>query len=72
MILSKTDGSPVTEAEARGILERYGPIELCVPTNTGRGHEYAMAFGIYAKFAYYLDCRDALRVRLYPFHSRLL
>ena len=65
VILSKQNGGVVTDSEAREILEHYGPIELCLPTNTGN-RRYPAACGMYIKFAYYLDCRDALRVSSTP------
>ncbi|KAL2446497.1 hypothetical protein ABEF95_013056 [Exophiala dermatitidis] len=61
VILSKNDGRPISESEARQLLSKFGPIELCAPTNTMDSVRYNMASGIYLKFAYYLDCRDALR-----------
>ncbi|EXJ82196.1 hypothetical protein A1O3_06009 [Capronia epimyces CBS 606.96] len=61
VILSRQDGAMPTEAEARQLLGKYGPIEMCVNTNTVDRARYNMAPGMYIKFAYYLDCRDALR-----------
>ncbi|KAJ4581314.1 hypothetical protein HRR81_000352 [Exophiala dermatitidis] len=61
VILSKHDGRPISESEARQLLSKFGPIELCAPTNTMDSARYNMACGIYVKFAYYLDYRDALR-----------
>jgi len=55
VILSRKDGTPVTEQEARGLLEQYGPIETIVPDPSGR---------LFVKFVYYLDCRDALKVQI--------
>ncbi|KIW14146.1 hypothetical protein PV08_06927 [Exophiala spinifera] len=57
VILSKKDGSPMTEAEARGVLEPYGRIELCIPADS----RHLSISGMYIKFAFYLDCRDALK-----------
>jgi hypothetical protein len=61
VILSKSNGIAVTEAEAKGILGRYGPIELLAATNTAI-ERAGTCQGMYVRFAYYLDCRDALRV----------
>ncbi|KAH0829599.1 hypothetical protein AYO21_07556 [Fonsecaea monophora] len=62
VILSKTDGTMVSEAETRGILERYGPLELVAPTNMANRRHGGSGYGMYVKFAFYLDCRDALRL----------
>ncbi|OAP55827.1 hypothetical protein AYL99_09979 [Fonsecaea erecta] len=62
VILSKTDGTMVTEAETRGILERYGPLELVVPTTMANRRHGGSGDGMYVKFAFYLDCRDALKL----------
>lgn len=69
VILSKHDGRPISESEARQLLSKFGPIELCAPTNTMDSARYNMACGIYVKFAYYLDCRDALRVSIGPLRA---
>ncbi|EXJ81836.1 hypothetical protein A1O1_07901 [Capronia coronata CBS 617.96] len=61
VILSRQDGGNVSEAEARHMLSKYGPIELCVHTQAMDRSKHNMAAGVYVKFAYYLDCRDALR-----------
>lgn len=58
--MSKKDGSALTEAEARGVLEPYGKVELCVPAESN----HLNIRGMYVKFAFYLDCRDALKVRM--------
>ena len=52
----------MTEMEARALLDKYGPLELIVPTNNVDGVRFGMKQGMFVKFAYYLDCRDALRV----------
>ena len=62
VILSKSDGSYVTEAEAKGLLARYGPLEVVAATSTLNKRNNTPTYGIFVKFAYYLDCRDALRV----------
>ncbi|KIW25930.1 uncharacterized protein PV07_09064 [Cladophialophora immunda] len=62
VILSKTDGTMITEAETRGILERYGPLELVAPTNMANRRHGGSGYGMYVKFAFYLDCRDALKL----------
>ncbi|KAJ9494087.1 hypothetical protein LTR99_006670 [Exophiala xenobiotica] len=57
VILSKKDGTAVTELEARRLLDRYGRIDLCVPANSRNNN----LDGMYIKFAFYLDCQDALK-----------
>jgi hypothetical protein len=60
VILSKKDGTAVTELEARRLLDRYGRIEVCVPANSRNNN----LDGMFIKFAFYLDCQDALKVRI--------
>ena len=62
VILSKVDGSNVTEAEARGVLERYGQLEIVAPTSNTNNRNNTTTYGMFVKFAFYLDCRDALKV----------
>lgn len=68
VILSKVNGIQTTEEEARFMLERYGPIELLTTTdkmdNPPRNH---IQGGMYVKFAFYLDCQDALKA--FPHHN---
>ena len=66
VILTKLNGVPVTENEARGLLERYGAIEGIFSTIGIRERPAHLPQGMYVRFAYYLDCRDALR----SFHNQ--
>jgi hypothetical protein len=52
----------MTTTEARSILERYGPIEEIYRYKV-RNHQHGdpTRQGIYVKYAYWADCRDALR-----------
>jgi hypothetical protein len=63
VIISKISGAYISEAEARQILSPYGAIDYICPTSAIRGRAVGMPQGIYVRFAFYLDCRDALRVR---------
>jgi hypothetical protein len=68
VFLFKKDCSAATEDEARSLLAPFGPIELCAAT-TGVARElqdHGKIPAMYVKFAYYLDCRDALKVSLLP------
>lgn len=65
MILSKVGGGIVTEQEARAILQPYGSIELCAPTQTFDAPRGKLYGSMYVKFAFYLDCQDALKVSIH-------
>ena len=69
VILSKADGGSVTEAEARGVLERFGPLDLIAATNALNRRFGGLAQAMFVRFAYYLDCRDALRVSFDPLQT---
>lgn len=62
VIMSKMNGEAVTEQEARRMLERFGPIELLAPTQRMEHPRNNLKGGMYVKFAFYLDCQDALKV----------
>ncbi|KAK5063133.1 hypothetical protein LTR84_005209 [Exophiala bonariae] len=68
VILSNVNGIQITEDEARFMLERYGPIEIMATTekmdNPPRNN---IKGGMYVKFAFYLDCQDALKA--FPHHT---
>lgn len=66
VILSKRDGTYVTEPQAHGLLAQYGPISDCIPVEASHHPDYSVPQGMYVKFAFYLDCRDALRVSCQP------
>lgn len=61
VILSKMNGDIVTEEEARRMLERFGPIELMAPTQRMEHPRNNLQGAMYIKFAFYLDCQDALK-----------
>lgn len=51
----------MTEQEARGMLEPFGALECVAAEKDG---------SMYIRYAYYLDCRDALRVLIPLFSFR--
>ena len=61
VVITKLDGVPVTEAEAHDILGRYGEAEAMFGTERLSERPTTLPQGQYVRFAYYLDCRDALR-----------
>ena len=69
--MTKVDGSDVTEAEARGILDRFGALEVVAATRANNPRTGTMTNGMFVRFAFYLDCRDALRVSFTIFNSIL-
>ncbi|KAL9132292.1 MAG: hypothetical protein Q9175_006532 [Cornicularia normoerica] len=59
LYLSKVSGGPISETEARNVLSRHGPIEsiwLCSQTDK---EMFRLPDGIWIKFVYFQDCRDA-------------
>ena len=68
LYLSRVSGGPISETEARDVLSRHGPIEsvwLCSQTDK---EMFRLPDGIWVKFVYFQDCRDAQAVgwsRLY-------
>ncbi len=62
LFLSKISGGPITEDEARRVLEPYGAIEkLWYNTQTDK-EMFRLPEGIWVMFAYFQDCRDAQAV----------
>ena len=62
LYLSKFTGDEITEAEARAVLEPYGAIEtVWYPTKTDC-QIYQLPKGIWVKFGFFQDCRDAQAV----------
>ena len=60
--MSKVSGGPISETEAREVLSRHGPIEsvwLCSQTDK---EMFRLPDGIWVKFVYFQDCRDAQAV----------
>ncbi|KAK5079729.1 hypothetical protein LTR70_008344 [Exophiala xenobiotica] len=61
VVLSRVGGGPVSKDEAHELLSRYGPIQETQPTTHADANTYGMPEGIWVKFAYYLDFKDALK-----------
>ncbi|KPI43443.1 Tripeptidyl aminopeptidase [Cyphellophora attinorum] len=60
------NGGNVSEHEARDVLSRFGEIETIMSTDMIPGRPTSLPRGQYVRFAFFLDCRDALR-RLHEF-----
>ena len=66
LYLSKVNGDSISEAEAVNVLAKYGQLEkvwYCSPTEK---EMYHLPEGVWTKFAYYQDCRDAQAVGCPP------
>jgi len=61
VVLSRVGGGPISKDEAFELLSRYGPIEGTQPT-TNADANHGIPEGIWVKFAYYSDSKDALKV----------
>ena len=62
LYLSKISGGSINETEAREILKEQGPIEtLWFPSPTER-EMFGLPDGIFIRFAFFDDCRDAVAV----------
>ena len=62
LYLSKIAGGHISEGEATKILSKYGALEkvwVCTPTDK---EMFRLPDGIWAKFAFFQDCRDAQAV----------
>lgn len=59
---SKHDGSSVDECEVRSMLERYGMIEKIFAPSETEKEIFALPNGLWVRFAYFQDCRDAQSV----------
>lgn len=68
VVLCRVGGGPVSKEEAGELLSRYGPIQEMTPTTHADAREHGVPEGMWVKFAYYLDFKDALKVR--PFEQR--
>ena len=60
--LSNVRGGRVSESEARRLLEVYGAIEKVWYATPTELEIYHLPMGIWVKFAFYEDCRDAEHV----------
>ncbi|KAI9655807.1 MAG: hypothetical protein M1821_005242 [Bathelium mastoideum] len=59
LYISRHNGDPVQEHEARQLLIPFGAIEkIWLPSETDR-EMYQLPLGIWVRFAYFQDCRDA-------------
>ena len=72
VIIFKPSGEAMTEREAREALGPFGALDFVCPTSILRGRSGNLPDGIYARFAFYLDCRDALKVCYWPRRQLLL
>ncbi len=72
VIIFKSSGETTTEEEARETLSSFGALDIICPTSSLRGRSGNLPDGIYARFAFYLDCRDALKVCLILARHRLV
>ena len=62
LYMSRLTGGKVTEGEARRVLQPYGPVESCWWSSKTEREMYQLPEGIWVKFAYFQDCRDAQSV----------
>ena len=60
VIITKNDGTMISEAEARALLIPFGAIDAIYPTYALRGRISSLP-GFFVRFAFYQDCRDALK-----------
>ena len=61
LVIYRPDGGFMTEDEAREVLSPFGAVDFLCPTSVLRGRAGHIPDGIYVRFAFYLDCRDALK-----------
>ena len=62
VVLSRVGGGRISKEEAHGLLSQYGPIQEMQPTTHADANSHGIPEGIWVKFAYYLDFKDALKV----------
>lgn len=62
VVLSRVGGGAISKEEAQGLLGHYGPIQEMQPTTNADARLHGIPEGIWVKFAYYLDFKDALKV----------
>ena len=59
LYLSRVAGGPISEEEALQVLSKFGPVQdLWYASETDR-EMYRLPEGIWARFEYFQDCRDA-------------
>ncbi|KAI9812690.1 MAG: hypothetical protein M1832_000347 [Thelocarpon impressellum] len=59
LYMSRLTGGKIAEGEARRVLHPFGPIEACWWSSRTEREMYQLPEGIWVKFAYFQDCRDA-------------
>ncbi|KAI9795484.1 MAG: hypothetical protein M1833_007014 [Piccolia ochrophora] len=59
LYLSKLTGGAVTESEARRVLHDYGEIDSLWWSSRTEREMYQLPEGVWVKFAFFQDCRDA-------------
>lgn len=62
VVLSRVGGGAITQDEAEDLLGHYGPIEQMQPTTHQDKRLHGVSEGMWVKFAYYLDFKDAVKV----------
>ena len=60
--LSRLTGGPIDEDEARRALSPYGAIDSCWTSSRTEREMYQLPEGIWVKFEFFQDCRDAQMV----------
>lgn len=72
VFLSRVTGGPISEAEARNILSRYGDIQRVWHSTPTENEMFRLPEGIWVQYAYFQDCRDAQAVRTFNFNAETL
>ncbi len=67
VLLTRHTGGPITDEEARGVLEFFGDIEETCPISVADQKFANLPEGRWVKFAYFQDCADAQFVRFPSF-----
>ena len=61
-------GCPTIE-ETRSMLQQYGPIDDAWPTTYGDARRLGVPEGMWVRFTYYLDFKDAIKVSIHHLHQ---
>lgn len=64
VILSRAGGGAISKEAAHALLSGYGPIAEMQPTTHADANLHGIPEGMWVKFAFYLDFKDALKVRM--------
>lgn len=64
VLLTRHTGGPVSDEEARQVLEHFGAIEETCPVSVSDQNVANLPEGRWVKFAYFQDCCDATLVCL--------